>query len=108
MLLADPGELKGDAAAMFKRLSLQPVLARNEEDLRSAAAQQVYHADVLIDGILGTGFRPPVKGFYADAIEAFAKSDRPIVAIDIPSGLDSDQMTPHPKPPARLLLPTPP
>ncbi len=96
LLLADPGELKGDAAAMFKRLSLQPVLARNDEELRSAAAQQVYRADVLIDGILGTGFRPPVKGFYADAIGAFAKADRPVVAIDIPSGLDSDEMRPSP------------
>lgn len=95
LLLADPAELKGDAAAMFKRLSLQPVLAHNEGDLRSAAAQQVYQADVLIDGILGTGFRPPVTSLYADAIEAFTKADRPIVAIDIPSGLDSDQMTPH-------------
>jgi len=96
LLLADPGELKGDAAAMFRRLPLQPVLARQEEELRSEAAQQVYQADVLIDGILGTGFRPPVKGFYADAIEAFESADRPIVAIDIPSGLDSDEMGPHP------------
>lgn len=96
LLLADPGELKGDAAAMFKRLELQPVLARNEEELRSAAAQQVYQADVLIDGILGTGFRPPVKGFYAEAIAAFAKADQPVVAIDIPSGLDSDDMQPRP------------
>lgn len=95
LLLADPGVLKGDAAAMFKRLLLQPMLARNEDELRSAAAQQVYKADILIDGILGTGFRPPVKGFYADAIEAFAKADRPIVAIDIASGLDSDEMRPR-------------
>jgi len=95
LLLADPAELKGDAEAMFKRLPLQPVLARNQQELRSVAAQQVYQADVLIDGVLGTGFRPPVKGFYADAIEMFGKADRPIVAIDIPSGLDSDQMTAH-------------
>jgi len=97
LLLAGPDELKGDALAMFKRLPLQPVLARNEEELCSAAAQQVYQADVLIDGILGTGFRPPVNGFYADAIAAFAKSGQPIVAIDIPSGLDSDDMRPHPE-----------
>jgi NAD(P)H-hydrate epimerase len=97
LLLAGPAELKGDAAAMFKRLPLQPVLARNEEELRSAAAQQVYQADVLIDGILGTGFSPPVKGFYAEAIEAFATASQPIVAIDIPSGLDSDDMRPHPE-----------
>ncbi|HYN15883.1 MAG TPA: NAD(P)H-hydrate dehydratase [Terriglobales bacterium] len=96
LLLADPGELRGDAASMFKRLELQPALARNTEELRSLAAQQVYQADVLIDGILGTGFRPPVKGFYADAIEAFAKADRPVVAVDIPSGLDSDDMRSHP------------
>jgi len=96
LLLADPDELKGDAAAMFKQLPIQPVLAHNEDELRSAAARQVYQADVLIDGILGTGFRPPVKGFYADAIEAFATVGQPIVAIDIPSGLDSDDMRPHP------------
>jgi len=96
LLLADPGELKGDAAAMFKRLPLQPVLARNEDELQSVTAQQVYEQDVLVDGILGTGFRPPVKGFYADAIEAFAQADSPIVAIDIPSGLDSDEIRPRP------------
>ena len=95
LLLADPAELRGDAAEMFKRLPLEPVLAHNAEELRSAAAQEVYQADVLIDGILGTGFRPPVKGFYADAIAAFARSGQPIVAIDIPSGLDSDDMRPH-------------
>jgi len=96
LLLADPSELKGDALAMFQRLPLQPALARNEEELRGAAAQQVYQADVLIDGILGIGFRPPVKGFYADAIEAFADASQPIVAVDIPSGLDSDDMRPRP------------
>jgi len=97
LLLSGSDELKGDALAMFNRLPLQPVLARNEGELRSAAARQVYQADVLIDGILGTGFRPPLKGFYADAIEMFAKAAQPIVAIDIPSGLDSDDMRPRPE-----------
>jgi len=95
LLLADHEELKGDALSMFKQLPLQPAVARNEGELRSAAAQQVYQADVLIDGILGTGFRPPVKGFYASAIETFSKAPGPIVAIDIPSGLDSDEMRPY-------------
>jgi ADP-dependent NAD(P)H-hydrate dehydratase / NAD(P)H-hydrate epimerase len=97
LLLADPGELKGDAAAMLQRLPLQPAVARHEEELRTATAQQVYQADVLIDAILGTGFRPPVKGFYQAAIEAFLKADRQIVAVDIPSGLDSDDMRPNPE-----------
>src|SRR5919197_1016127 len=96
LLLANPGELKGDAAAMLKRLPLQPVVARNEEELGSASAQQAYRSDVLIDALLGTGFPPPVKGLYAEAIEAFAKADAQIVAIDMSSGLDSDDMRPHP------------
>lgn len=96
LLLAYPGELKGDAATMFNRWGGDCLLVRHEAELRATAAQRVYQADVLIDGILGTGFRPPVKGFYADAIEEFGKAGRPIVAIDIPSGLDSDDMRPHP------------
>ena len=97
LLLADPGELRGDAAAMFQRMPVQPVLARNEEELKAGAAQQVYRAEVLVDAILGTGFRPPVTGLYATAIAAFSRAGRPTVAVDIPSGMDSDEMQPSPE-----------
>jgi ADP-dependent NAD(P)H-hydrate dehydratase / NAD(P)H-hydrate epimerase len=89
-LLAEPSQLRGDAAEMFKRLSLKAVVVRSADELKSEAAQRVFEADVLVDAILGTGFRPPVKGVYADAIAEINASGRPVVAVDIPSGADAD------------------
>jgi hydroxyethylthiazole kinase-like uncharacterized protein yjeF len=92
LLLANPAELRGDAAAMFEKLPVKPVLASSGVDLNADRARLVVKADVLVDAILGTGFRPPVKGLYADAIHALNTSTAPIVAVDIPSGADSDSM----------------
>jgi len=49
-------------------------------------------ADMQIDAILGTGFRPPVSGLYAEAIAAINASPSLVVAVDIPSGVDADVM----------------
>jgi ADP-dependent NAD(P)H-hydrate dehydratase / NAD(P)H-hydrate epimerase len=90
LLLANPAELRGDAAEMFKLLSLKVVTVLSAEELKDEAARTVFEAGVLIDAILGTGFRPPVKGIYADAIAELNSSGRPVVAVDIPSGADAD------------------
>jgi NAD(P)H-hydrate epimerase len=92
LLLCDPGELRGDAQVMFGKLPLPPVLARTPEEFRSAAAQSAFDCEVLLDAILGTGFRPPVTGLYAEAIQGLAQARAPIVAVDIPSGVDADAM----------------
>jgi NAD(P)H-hydrate epimerase len=47
---------------------------------------------VLIDAILGTGFRPPVRGLYAQAIAVLNESRVPVIAVDIPSGADADAL----------------
>ncbi|MGD2124512.1 MAG: NAD(P)H-hydrate dehydratase [Desulfobacteraceae bacterium] len=47
-------------------------------------------ADYIIDGILGTGLSSPVKGFYGQVIEEVNASRKPLMAIDIPSGLNAD------------------
>ncbi len=92
VLLADRSELRGDAAEMFTKLPVAPVLARSREELKAELARAVFDADVLVDAILGTGFRPPVSGLYAEAIAALNASDAPSVAVDIPSGADADVM----------------
>lgn len=92
LLLADPPELSPDAAEMLNRLGIDWVRARSREELSSQAARRVFTADVLIDAILGTGFHPPVKGFYADVIVELNASARPLIAVDIPSGADADAM----------------
>ncbi len=90
LLLADPAELKGDAAEMFQRMAMPPLVVKSAEELKAGAAKQALEADLLIDAILGTGFRPPVTGLYADAIRAINATGLPVMAVDIPSGADAD------------------
>ena len=95
LLLGARTELKGDALVMFERLPLRPIEARDSPELAAAASSCIAKCDLLVDAILGTGFRPPVTGVYADAIGEINRSGRPVVAVDIPSGADSDAMTPQ-------------
>ena len=47
-------------------------------------------ADWVVDALLGTGLSRPVEGDLAAAIEALNRSRKPILALDLPSGLDAD------------------
>jgi NAD(P)H-hydrate epimerase len=109
LLLADPKELRGDAAENFRSLGGEtpgPPLSSSGSSksaegepssrirvgcgMEADEAESVFGSDILIDAILGTGFRPPVSGTYAEAIAKMNASERPIVAVDIPSGADAD------------------
>ena len=92
IVLAEPTELRGDAAEMFKKLPITALVVRSGAELKRESARSALAADVLIDAILGTGFRPPVSGLYAEAIAAINASQSPVVAVDIPSGADADVM----------------
>lgn len=46
---------------------------------------------LVIDALLGTGLDRPVSGEFAEAIAAINRLDAPIVAVDLPSGLDADR-----------------
>jgi len=99
LLLCDPEELRGDAAAMFQSmlqrlqpLKIAPLIVREASWLDSLDAAEIFAADVIVDAILGTGFRPPVSPLYAAAIGKMNAASAPIVAVDIPSGADADAM----------------
>jgi NAD(P)H-hydrate epimerase len=47
-------------------------------------------ADLLVDALLGTGLAGDVRDPYLDLIRLLNAADKPILAIDIPSGLDAD------------------
>ena len=95
LLLAPPADLKGDAAAMFERLPVRPVVVRNTQELHAESSRSLGNCGLIVDALLGTGFKPPVKGLYAEAIAAINAAGKPVVAVDIPSGADADVMTPQ-------------
>ena len=95
ILLADSDELHGDAAVMFGKLPFPAVAIHSSEELKSDRALKALDADLYVDAILGTGFKPPVRGLYAEAIDVMNKSKIPVVAADIPSGADADAMQPE-------------
>ena len=101
LLLCDPEELRGDAATMFQKMletfrpqNIAPAIVREASGLDSSDAAEIFSADVIVDAILGTGFRPPVSPLYAAAIGKMNAALAPIVAVDIPSGADADAMRP--------------
>jgi NAD(P)H-hydrate epimerase len=101
LLLCDPEELRGDAAAMFQNLlqklqplNIAPFVVRKPSDLDSSEGAEIFAADVIVDAILGTGFRPPISPLYVAAIARMNAAPALIVAVDIPSGADADAMHP--------------
>ncbi len=104
LLLANAGDLRGDAAEMFARLPVRAVEAHSEEEVREEFVRSFSHADLLIDAVLGTGFKPPVSALYASAIHAMNAAKRPILAVDVPSGSDTDGM--HPQAGDSIVRPT--
>jgi ADP-dependent NAD(P)H-hydrate dehydratase / NAD(P)H-hydrate epimerase len=61
------------------------------ELLRSAGWEErsLGEADVVVDALFGTGFRPPPRDEAAAQIRAMNDAGRPIVAVDIASGVDA-------------------
>jgi hydroxyethylthiazole kinase-like uncharacterized protein yjeF len=95
ILLADPGDLRGDAAIMAAKLQGSAIAVRSSEELKSDLVQLSLRGDLYLDAVLGTGFKPPVSGLYADAMVIMNASQVPVIAIDIPSGADADALGPQ-------------
>jgi len=75
---------RGDAATMRGRCESAGV------PIQSYDAGKLAAADVVIDALLGTGLQRDVAGEWRAAIDAISACGRPVVAIDIPSGLNAD------------------
>ncbi|WP_209330607.1 NAD(P)H-hydrate dehydratase [Lunatimonas salinarum] len=55
-------------------------------------AEMVIGGDVVIDAVFGVGINRPVAGVYASVICRLNESGKPIVSVDLPSGLPSDEL----------------
>ena len=89
---ADPARLHGDAATQAEIVARSGIPAEVIGD--DAPADRIdalwRDADWLVDALLGTGLTRPVEGRLARAIASMNRSGVPILALDLPSGLDAD------------------
>ncbi|TAE51416.1 MAG: NAD(P)H-hydrate dehydratase [Bacteroidetes bacterium] len=91
LLSHEPERYKGDALINHRILSELPVplLLYTEDDLDEVLAS-FDQTPLLIDALLGTGIRDPLRGTVAEIIGRLATRPNPVIAIDLPSGLDAD------------------
>ena len=89
--LRSPDRLQGDALANFRIIEKLgvPIFVWDENKDFDTQWQWLAQSEVVIDAILGTGLKSDVKGLYRQVIEALNRLSVPLLAVDIPSGLDA-------------------
>jgi NAD(P)H-hydrate epimerase len=89
LLFAKPNDLTGDAQTNFRIVEKSgltiAILPEPAEVTRALAA-----ASWIVDALFGTGLGGPVRPPYDGVIEAVNASGKPVLAVDLPSGLDCD------------------
>lgn len=87
-LLCKKTDLKGDAALnmeLFRSIGGKVVeCADNLKGIKEG----VRNADMIVDAIFGTGLSKPVVGLEGKIIKEINGSGKPVIAVDIPSGID--------------------
>lgn len=90
--VAPPEEFSGDARTNLERLEGEEPLrlgAAEESDLGRPGASAIERAAVIVDALLGTGFKGEPHGVVAEAIDAVNAAEGPVVSVDVPSGVDA-------------------
>jgi len=81
--LIDPATLRNEAQLAYRDWS---VIAHNT----ATDISQIDEAEIIIDALLGTGLKRDVSAQWAEWINAVNKSAKPVIAVDLPSGLIAD------------------
>jgi NAD(P)H-hydrate epimerase len=93
LLLGARDGLKGDAAQAWQELT-SPAnglvhIIETPQDL--AQYKAALEADLIVDAVVGTGFKPPLKGLPLAALKWLEGSTAPVLAVDLPSGWPADE-----------------
>ncbi len=96
VLLAREGDYRGDAGFQLNIIRNYPVeievIDKERENGIEALKGILSDADIVVEGIFGTGLTRPVSGFYKDIIDTINNDfDGFVLSVDIPSGLFADK-----------------
>lgn len=90
VVTSNPGSLKGDARVNYGAARKFGVKVRSVNYFLSHASTLLTPDSVVIDALLGTGLRNEVRPPLLRVIERINKLSRPVISVDIPSGISSD------------------
>ena len=79
-----PDRLRGDALQAFEDLHA------SGGRIQPYSAERLREGEVIVDALLGTGLRGAAREEIAHVIRDINGAGRPVLAVDVPSGLDSD------------------
>ncbi|MFC1725326.1 NAD(P)H-hydrate dehydratase [candidate division KSB1 bacterium] len=91
-LFASKDEIKGDARLnldIYEKLGLEINYITDPDELKDMKIK----SDIVVDALLGTGVKGKVEGILGRAIQFINDSYKPVIAVDIPSGLNADTGT---------------
>ncbi len=97
LLAGSQWDVKGVAAEALHQLreaTSDEVVAELGEDFdHDELTELLSEADLIVDAVLGTGFKPPLRGAAAMIRDALAGLQVRVVAVDLPSGWDADSQS---------------
>jgi len=97
IIVGDRNKVKGDAKInlnILERLGPLPPHVFYDSDIPGRVKTFTAGADMLVDGLFGTGLTGWLSDEYKQLFESINAQNCPILAIDIPSGLDCDRGEP--------------
>ena len=85
-LTLDPAKYQGDALIQWQIVQAMrlPIFSATAQTIRRTTA------DLIIDALFGTGLTTPPRDPFPDIVDAIEATKFPVLAVDLPSGLDCD------------------
>jgi hydroxyethylthiazole kinase-like uncharacterized protein yjeF len=92
VLIGRAPDITPDAAVNLERFVRMggDVIEAPDESAWQAVLPRVRGADLIVDALAGTGLKPPLSGLMASVVRDLNGAGKPVVAIDLPSGMSAD------------------
>lgn len=91
-VLGKTEQIQGDAKLHYdivRKMEIDIIEVLSNRDWDKVRLALIF-ADGIVDALLGTGFRGEIREHYAEVIALINNSHKPVVSVDVPSGLHAD------------------